>query len=215
MIRIEIVSDVVCPWCYIGKRRLEKAIDSLSGEMDFEIVYLPFELNPGIPPEGLDQKKYLVQKFGSEDRYHQLTRHVATVAAEEGLTFHFDKQKITPNTRDAHRLLWFARPFNRQPQLKEALMQAYFQEGVDLSKKENLLSLAIGCGLDPTSTITFLNSDEGKKEVTEQENESYTRGVSGVPFYIINDRYGISGAQAPQTFVNALRQISHEVTQPN
>jgi predicted DsbA family dithiol-disulfide isomerase len=213
LIKIEIVSDVVCPWCYIGKRRLERAIHSLSGEIDFEIIYLPFELNPSLPEAGVDQKEYLVQKFGGEDRYRQITRHVTKVAAEEGLTFNFDKQKIAPNTREAHRLLWFARQFNRQPQLKEALMKAYFEDGTDLSKKENLISLALSCGLESRRTTAFLNSNEGMKEVIELGNQNYARGISGVPYYIINDRYGISGAQASQTFANALCQISQEVTQ--
>jgi predicted DsbA family dithiol-disulfide isomerase len=213
LIKIEIVSDVVCPWCYICKRRLERAIHSLSGEIDFEIIYLPFELNPSLPEAGVDQKEYLVQKFGGEDRYRQITRHVTKVAAEEGLTFNFDKQKIAPNTREAHRLLWFARQFNRQPQLKEALMKAYFEDGTDLSKKENLISLALSCGLESRRTTAFLNSNEGMKEVIELGNQNYARGISGVPYYIINDRYGISGAQASQTFANALCQISQEVTQ--
>jgi predicted DsbA family dithiol-disulfide isomerase len=213
LIKIEIVSDVVCPWCYIGKRRLERAIHSLSGEIDFEIIYLPFELNPSLPEAGVDQKEYLVQKFGGEDRYRQITRHVTKVAAEEGLTFNFDKQKIAPNTREAHRLLWFARQFNRQPQLKEALMKAYFEDGTDLSKKENLISLALSCGLESRRTTAFLNSNEGMKELIELGNQNYARGISGVPYYIINDRYGISGAQASQTFANALCQISQEVTQ--
>src|SRR5687768_3200057 len=103
-IRIGVVSDVVCPWCYIGKRRLEKAIQNLSDRFDFEVEYFPFELNPQIPASGLDQKDYLIKKFGGEDRYRQLTDHVSKVAAVDGLRFDYNAQKISPNTRNAHRL---------------------------------------------------------------------------------------------------------------
>src|SRR6218665_489749 len=108
-IKVDIVSDVVCPWCYIGKRRLEKAMGELSSEYDFDVEYHPFELNPGVPAEGLNQREYLVDKFGSEDRYDQITANTTQVAASEGLDFHFEKQAISPNTRKAHVLLQLAK----------------------------------------------------------------------------------------------------------
>jgi Predicted dithiol-disulfide isomerase involved in polyketide biosynthesis len=104
-IKIEVVSDVVCPWCYIGKRRLEKAMDQLKDQMDFDVEFLPFELNPDMPKEGKDQKDYLVKKFGSEEKYQQITNHVVNVASQEGLKFDFQKQHVSPNTRDAHRIM--------------------------------------------------------------------------------------------------------------
>src|SRR5688572_22315651 len=109
VIKIDVVSDVVCPWCYIGKRRLEKAIDQLSPDYTFEIEYHPFELNPNTPSEGVNQKEYLTEKFGSEDRYHQITAHTTQVAAQEGLSFNFDKQRVSPNTRLMHSIIQLAK----------------------------------------------------------------------------------------------------------
>src|ERR1043165_2282677 len=108
-IKIDIVSDIVCPWCYIGKRRLEKAIDQLSGDFNFEIEYHPFELNADLPATGVGHKEYLSEKFGSEDRYHQLTNHVTQVAAQDGLDFQYDKQNVSPNTRVIHSIIQLAK----------------------------------------------------------------------------------------------------------
>ncbi|MBX2901345.1 MAG: DsbA family oxidoreductase [Cyclobacteriaceae bacterium] len=210
-IKIEIVSDVVCPWCYIGKRRLENAINQLQGQFNFEIAYLPFELNSNIPVAGLDQKQYLTDKFGGSDRFKELTEHVTNVAATEGLHFNFEKQKVMPNTRHAHRLIWLAKQAGKQADVKEALLKAYFEEGVDLSKPENLVAIAETCGLKRERVIHMLNSDEGLQEVIATEQLNHQRGVSGVPFYIINNLYGISGAQPTEVFVQALTQIGSEV----
>lgn len=209
VIKIDIVSDVVCPWCYIGKKRIEKAMHSLEGQFDFDVNYLPFELNPGTPKEGFDQKKYLAEKFGSEERYKQLTGHTAKVAAEEGLRFDFDKQKVSPNTRDAHRLIWFAAKEGKQFAVKEALMKAYFEDGIDLTKEENLIDVVTAAGLDKVKAQQLLHSSEGLNEVISSERMSQQRGVSGVPFYIINDTYGISGAQQADVFIQALTQIGN------
>ncbi|MEY4929902.1 MAG: hypothetical protein RI909_626, partial [Bacteroidota bacterium] len=127
VIKVDIVSDVVCPWCFIGKRRIEKAMNILQDEFDFEVSYLPFELNPQTPQEGFNQKEYLAQKFGSEEKYHQITNHVTQVAAQEGLQFDFEKQRISPNTKDAHRVIWFAKKEGKQLAVKEAFMKAYFE----------------------------------------------------------------------------------------
>lgn len=214
-IKIDIVSDVVCPWCYIGKRRIEKAIGQLQGQFEFEVNYLPFELNPGTPPEGFDQKEYLTRKFGSEEKYNQITSHVASVAAGEGLKFDFSKQKISPNTRNAHRIIWLAKQVGKQLVVKEAYMKAYFEDGVDLSKPENLIAIAVKAGLSEASVTALLNSDDGLQEVIATEQLNQKRGVSGVPFYIINDKYGISGAQPTDSFIQALTQIGSEVEAAN
>lgn len=210
-IKIDIVSDVVCPWCYIGKRRIEKAINQLQGQYEFDVSYLPFELNAQVPKAGLDQKQYLTTKFGGDDRFKQLTQHVTSVAATEGLQFDFNKQKVMPNTRDAHRIIWLAKQTGNQLEVKEAFMKAYFEEGVDLSKPENLVAIAVKCGMGESQVWSLLNSDEGLAEVITTEQLNQQRGVSGVPFYIINDQYGISGAQPTEVFVQALTQIGSEV----
>ncbi|MEQ8302476.1 MAG: DsbA family oxidoreductase [Cyclobacteriaceae bacterium] len=207
-IKIEVVSDVVCPWCYIGKRRLEKAMGEVSDQFEFEVSYLPFELNPDMPKEGKNQKEHLVSKFGGEDRYHQLTKHVSSVAAEEGLRFDLEKQNRTPNTRDAHRVIWFAKRFGKQEAVKEALLTAYFEKGIDLTRQENLIEMASQSGLDVERVKKLLDSEEGNVEVAYLEQINHQRKISGVPFYIINEKYGVSGAQPSEAFMNMFVQIS-------
>lgn len=200
-IRIDVVSDVVCPWCYIGKRRLEKALSQLPENYEVDLNFLPFELNPDTPKSGVDHKEYLAKKFGGTDRYNQLTEHVTTVAAGEGLKFDYSKQSVMPNTLDSHRLIQYAKKFGKQAEVKEALMKAYFIDGVDLSKIENLVAIAKKNGIDAEF---FLNSDEGALQVKQLEQTSYQRGISGVPFYIINNKYGVSGAQPSETFLEII-----------
>jgi predicted DsbA family dithiol-disulfide isomerase len=206
-IKIDIASDVVCPWCYIGKRRLEKAIDTLKDKFDFELEYHPFELNPDMPQEGVDQKSYLTKKFGSAERYDQITSHVTAIALQEGLRFNFDKQHVSPNTRNAHRVIQFAKQAGKQLQVKEAMMKAYFEDGIDLSKKENLITVAVQAGLEKVNIEKLLSSDEGLPEVVLAEKEMQKLGITGVPFFIINNKYGISGAQPAETFIQVFEDI--------
>ena len=207
-IKIGVVSDVVCPWCYIGKRRLETAMQKLSASFDFEVEYFPFELNPHMPASGSDQKEYLINKFGGEDRYHQLTRHVTEVASHEGLTFDYKSQKISPNTRNAHRLIQLSKEDNIHLELVEELFKAYFTNGIDLSKTENLVALAEKVGLNKNKVEQFLGSEVGVVEVEMAEQELKKLGISGVPFYIIDNKYGISGAQPAEAFIKAFNEIT-------
>jgi len=209
-IKVDIVSDVVCPWCYIGKRRIEKAMAELNEQFEFEVSYLPFELNPQTPKEGFNQKEYLAKKFGGEARYNEITKQVTAAAAEEGLAFDFSKQNVSPNTRDAHRIIQYAKAEGKQLAVKEAFMKAYFEEGVDLTKKENLLLVSEHAGLNREEISHLLDSEEGLAEVILTENTNHQRGISGVPYYIINNQYGISGAQPTDVFVKALTQIGNE-----
>ncbi|HCR53465.1 MAG TPA: disulfide bond formation protein DsbA [Cytophagales bacterium] len=207
-ITIDVISDVVCPWCYIGKRRLESAIEELKNEFEFEVNYLPFELNPNMPAEGRNQKEYLTTKFGGEERYKQLTDNVTRIASEEGLNFNYEQQQNSPNTRKAHRLIWLAKQESVQGEVKEALLNAYFEKGIDLTQDENLIEVVSAAGLSQEKARTLLSSDEGVVEVEYMEQLNIQRGVSGVPFYIVNNKYGISGAQPSSIFVNALKDIS-------
>ena len=206
-LKISVISDVVCPWCYIGKRRLESAINKLSDKFTFEVEYFPFELNPQIPQSGLDQKQYLINKFGGEARYHQLTDHVTNVAAQEGLVFDYESQKISPNTRKAHRLAQLAKEDGKHLQMVEALFKAYFTEGVDLSKDENLIRIAEANGMDRTKVESFLKSNLGEVEVEMAERQWQNAGVTGVPFFVIDNKYGISGAQSPEAFIEAFTEV--------
>lgn len=210
VIKIDIVSDVVCPWCYIGKRRLEKAMDQLSEEFTFEIEYHPFELDPNTPSGGVDQKGSLSEKFGSEDRYQQLTGHVTQVAAQEGLAFHYEKQTVQPNTRMIHSIIQLAKLEGNHKEAVEAFFKAYFTDGVDLSKKENLSAIAKSIGLRQAGDERYFADAKALRKVAETEEEMSRLGIHGVPFYIINNQYGVSGAQASETFVNAFREISQE-----
>jgi predicted DsbA family dithiol-disulfide isomerase len=209
-IKIDVVSDVVCPWCYIGKRRLEKAIDQLAGQVDVEVEFHPFELNPDMPKEGKNQKEHLTNKFGGVDRYKQITGNVTKVAAEEGLKFNFDKQEVSPNTRDAHRIIRYAKSEDKQAATNEAFLKAYFEEGIDLSKKENLLAIATTAGLDRMKVSSLLDSNEGLIEVELEEKMNAQRGISGVPYFIINNKYGVSGAQPAEVFQKTLLDIAAE-----
>jgi predicted DsbA family dithiol-disulfide isomerase len=214
-IRIDVVSDVVCPWCYIGKRRLEKAMDQLSSQFEFDVESLPFELNPEMPEKGRNQKEYLNAKFGGEEGYRKITDNVTRIAAEEGLKFDFSRQIISPNTRAAHRLIWLARQEGKSIAINEALMKAYFEEGVDLSKRENLVRVVVKEGLDEKKVNALLDSEEGLAEVLFAEQLNHQRGISGVPFFIINNQYGISGAQPTDVLVKTLTQIGRELVVPS
>jgi predicted DsbA family dithiol-disulfide isomerase len=203
-IKVDVVSDVVCPWCYIGKRRLENALSRLPENIEVDVNFLPFELNPDTPRTGTDHKTYLADKFGSIERYEQLTDHVTGVAAGEGLAFDYSKQSVIPNTLDSHRLIQYAKGYGKQAAIKEALMKAYFEQGVDLSNNDNLVDIAGKAGLDRQQAATFLSSEEGVQEIKKMEQLNYQRGISGVPFYIINNKYGVSGAQPSDVFYQIL-----------
>lgn len=209
-IRIDVASDVVCPWCYIGKRRLEKAIDLVKDKFNFEVVYHPFELNPGMPREGTNQKEYLSDKFGGIERYEHLTNNVTSVAATEGIEFNYSRQQISPNTRDMHRIIQSVSG-EQQVAVVEAFFKAYFTDGVDLSNHNNLIDIAVKAGLDKTRVEALLSTDELVAEVITAENQLQKLGITGVPFYIINNKYGVSGAQASKTFADAFNQVGIEM----
>jgi predicted DsbA family dithiol-disulfide isomerase len=209
-IRIDVVSDIVCPWCYIGKRRLEKAVDELASEFDVQIEYHPFELNPALPPSGTPAKEYLVEKFGGEDRYEQITGRVSQVAAADGLHFDFEKQRVSPNTRKAHALVALASAHGRQKYLVEAFFKAYFTDGIDLSDDNNLKLIAASAGLPEEEIVMTLADPNTLEAIESEEKEMYKLGISGVPFYIINKKFGVSGAQPSEQFVQILKEASVE-----
>lgn len=212
LIKIDIVSDVVCPWCYIGKRRLERAMEALADQYAFELEYHPFELNPGMPGTGVDQKQYLSDKFGGKSQYNKITEHTSHVAAEEGLDFHFERQRIAPNTRKAHALIHAASATGKQPEVMEAFFKAYFTDGVDLSVEQNLIRIATDAGLSVETATEVLADDAALAAIVFAEKKMQQLGITGVPFYIINNRYGVSGAQPTDSFVQAFKEIGAELT---
>src|SRR5436190_377116 len=209
---IEVVSDVIWPWCYIGKRRMENAVQALKARFDFDIVYSPFELNPDMPSAGVDQKAFLAKKFGSDDRYAALTQNVTKIAASEGLHYDFERQHVIPNTRVLHRMISYARKERKQAEINEAFMKAYFEDGIDLSKTDNILGVCEKVGLEKSKAEIFLRSDEGLADVEAAELLNHERGISGVPFFVINGKYGISGAQQAEVLTSAFEEIMKKET---
>ncbi len=205
-LKIDIVSDIVCPWCVIGFRNLKTAIEELQSELKFEIFWKPYELHPEIPQEGYDKKLYMQQKFGSSDArspYQEITK----VGESVGFEFNFSKTKRIPNTFMAHRLLWKAEQYNLQTELSEALFKAYFTDGLDIGSKKILSNISHSVGINKEESITFLESKEGGQEVADLEIDFIEKSIGAVPTYFINDKYIIQGGQEPETFVSFLRKI--------
>ena len=206
-IKIDIVSDVVCPWCYIGKRRLEKAVAALNDQYDFKIYYHPFELHPDLPASGQSQKEYLAKKFGGEGRYGQLTGNVERIAQAEGLHFDFNKQKVMPNTRKAHVIIAGAQELGKQVDVSERFFDSYFSKGIDLSIDENLITVAIGAGIERNQIEMWLADEARFISVERNEKQLSSLGIHAVPFFILNDRYGLSGAQPTETFIQTVQEV--------
>jgi predicted DsbA family dithiol-disulfide isomerase len=206
MITIDVVSDVICPWCFLGKRRLDKAL-SLIPEVKVEVVYRTFFLDPTIPADGLDRQQYMESKFGSE---RLKTIHDPLIAAgkEDGVLYHFDKITRTPNTLDAHRLIRWALPAGKQAEMKEALFKAYWSDGKDVGNHETLADIAASVGMDRKTILNDLASDKDKPEVLAETQQAQQMGITGVPTFIINHKYGISGAQSAEVLAEAIKKVS-------
>ena len=203
---IDVISDVICPWCYIGKRRLEKAIAALDGQHEVQVRWHPFQLNPTMPKEGISRKDYRTRKFGSWERSLELDAKVIAVGKTEGIHFAFDKIIRTPNTVDAHRLIWLADQHSCQDAVVEALFKAYFIEGKDIGNQQTLIEVVSEAGLERQVAETMLSSDEGMDVIEEAGELSQRHQVTGVPFFIVNNAITLSGAQEPDTFLDAFRQ---------
>ena len=192
---IDVFSDVVCPWCFIGKRRLEKAI-ALRPDMPVEVRYRPYFLNPWVPREGMSRVDYLTTKFGSPERYEKIALRVAQAAAKEGLTYNIGALARQPNTLDCHRLILWAGSIGKAAQVKQRLMEIYFSEGGDLSDRDVLVQAASDCGLDPVEVRNLLASDADVAAVERAAKSAQEAGIDGVPFYVFGNVLAVSGAQA-------------------
>ena len=202
-VEIEVYSDVVCPWCYVGKRRLEGAMAQLDG-IQAHVTWRPFQLNPTMPEEGMDRTTYLEAKFGSPDAFRRLEEHVLAVGTSEQIHFAFEKIMRTPNTFSAHRLIWYAGRQGRQDLMVESLFKGYFEEGADIGSAPTLARLAAPVGLDAER---FLQSDEGVAEVNAEEAAGHRLGIRGVPYFLLNNTYGISGARPVEVLVAAIEKV--------
>jgi predicted DsbA family dithiol-disulfide isomerase len=210
-LKIDFVSDVSCPWCVIGLRALEQALERVGDAITAEIHFQPFELNPQLPPDGQDITEHLVQKYGSTPEQLQRNREaIRARGAELGFTFEMGKRARVYNTFDAHRLLHWAELEGRQRDLKRALFTAYFTEGRNPSDREVLIDVATQAGLDAVRARVVLESGRYADEVREREQLYGRQGIRAVPSVIVDDRYLIQGGQPVEVFEQALRQIAAE-----
>jgi len=200
---VDVISDVVCPWCWVGKRRLEKAISAVAGRHEVVVRWMPYQLNPNMPREGIERRAYRTAKFGSWERSLELDAKLVAVGAGEGIDFAFDRIERTPNTLDAHRLIRVAGEQGVQDAVVEALFNAYFTEGRDISERRSLLDVVAGAGLGRDRAEGELNSENGLAAIRAEEHEARRLGVEGVPFFVVNGELALSGAQPPETFLAA------------
>jgi predicted DsbA family dithiol-disulfide isomerase len=205
---IEVYSDVVCPWCYIGKRRLEQALETLNRRDTTRVIWRPFQLNPTMPQAGMDRRVYLEAKFGGSAEMQAMLDRVAAVGVTVGIDFAFGRIARTPNTFDAHRLLWFAEQQGRQDEVVEELFHGYFTEGLNIGQVETLVSLAVRAGLEEDKVKRFLQAQEGADQVRQDEAHSHRLGIRGVPYFVLNGKTAISGAQPVETFLPAIEQVT-------
>jgi predicted DsbA family dithiol-disulfide isomerase len=206
-VTIDVVSDVVCPWCFIGKRRLEKAL-ALKPNIAVQVRFRPYFLNPWVPREGMSREDYLTTKFGSPERYQAIAGRVAAAAAAEGLTYAVDKMRRQPNTLDCHRLILWAEAIGKAAEMKQHLMDLYFTEGADLSERDVLVAAGAAVGLDAAETRAKLETDQDVDKVESAANSAKDAGIDGVPTFILGGVAAVSGAQSPEVLANAIEQVA-------
>lgn len=204
--RVEIVLDVVCPWCFVGKENLYRAMELLGEQFQFEVEYLPFQLDPNTPEQGIDRHQYMLGKFGSLSRFSEAEARVKALGLEAGIQLNFESIKKHINTYQCHRLIYFAHRFGLQKEVVDSLFYHYFTEGADLSNQGYLLRIGMDAGIDESELIEFLDSDEGIVEVNDLIGTVYSMGVSSVPFVVINRTLAINGAQSPDNFMVAIQE---------
>jgi predicted DsbA family dithiol-disulfide isomerase len=208
-LKIDFVSDVSCPWCVIGLKALEQALENLGEELEAEIHFQPFELNPQMPPEGQNLDEHLQQKYGATPEQFAPTRQAILDRGEElGFVFRFDRRDRIYNTFDAHRLLHWAEEAGRQLELKHALFRAYFTDGRNPGARDVLLAAVGDVGLDPVRAAAILDSDEYADAVRERESYYHSLGIHSVPAVIVEEKYLIQGGQPAAVFEQALREIA-------
>jgi len=209
---VDVVSDLVCPWCFIGKRKLETAIAELARTepaLGLTVRWHPFELNPGLPAEGIPRATYLTQKFGGAARAADVYARVKHVGETVGIPFRFDRIERQPNTFDGHRLVAWAQLHGDVSALVERLFAAYFIDGAFIGARDELVRIAAETGLPADDVRTMLESDAMRKTVSDETRESGDVGIHGVPFFIFNGRTAVSGAHDPPTLLEAIEQSRH------
>lgn len=211
LMRLDIVSDAICPWCYVGKRHMERALALLAPEgIRFNVHWNPFQLNPDMPVEGVERRVYRIAKFGSWEKSQQLDARITQAAAGAGLEFHMERLTRTPNTLKAHRLIALAGRQGVQDAVMESVFQSYFLNGGDIGADEVLLACAEQGGMDRAATAAYLATDEYLAEIKAQEHAARSAGVSGVPSFFLEGHALFSGAQPVEQMVQAFRH-AHKV----
>lgn len=211
MVSLEIISDPVCPWCYIGKARLDRALEARPGH-PFEITWRPFQLNPDMPKEGMDRREYLDTKFGGPENARRIYDNIEATAKASGLDIHIDRITRTPNTLDAHRLIRWARDEGCQTPLVSQLFRRYFREGEDIGDRAVLCEAAKSVGMDPEMVARLLESDNDLEEVRAEDRGAREMGVQGVPLFLVARKYALSGAQETDLWLQAIDEILEKET---
>ncbi|NEX45017.1 DsbA family oxidoreductase [Pseudotabrizicola algicola] len=206
MIKLDIFSDPVCPWCYIGKANLDRALEA-APDHPFEIEWHPFQLNPGMPPEGVDRAEYLEAKFGGKAKAVEIYARVEQAAREAGLAIDFSTIRRMPNTLNAHRLIHWGGLEGRQTAIVSALFRAYWREGRDIGDPATLTDIAESCGMDRQVTQRLLATDADAEALKARDIHARERGVTGVPCFIIGNQYVVSGAQPPQVWADVIAEL--------
>ena len=209
-IKIDIVSDINCPWCYVGEQRLHKAIAATEDKYEYDISFKPFELNANIPQEGVDRLEYFKNSYGPSivSQIDTMNQRLQDAGAPDGIEFNFDKLHTVNNTFNGHRLIWLAGQYGVQEEMANALFYNYFTEGKNMNDVAVLKEIGIANGIPADKLEGFFESEEGKAEVRELEKWAHASGITGVPAFIINDKYLVSGAQPAETLLNVFKQVA-------
>jgi len=214
---IDVVSDVVCPWCFVGKRKLERALDLYReknpGAPEPTVLFHPFELNPGLPQQGVSRKGYYEQKFGPA-KVKEIHARLEGVGKSVGIPFALEAIETQPNTRRIHALIELAAGHGAQPAVKEAFMKAFFIDALDLTRRENLEAVAVAAGIPADAVKAHLDNPAAMVSVEKEEEHARAIGVQGVPFFIFNQRLAVSGAQDPEVLLGAMDEAQKAPAQP-
>ncbi|TPN39304.1 DsbA family protein [Mesorhizobium sp. B2-3-3] len=208
-ITVDVVSDVVCPWCFIGQKRLDRAV-AAAGDVDVTIRWRPFQLDPTIPPQGKDRREYMLAKFGSDERIREVHGRIEPLGEAEGISFAFDAIKVAPNTLDAHRLIRWAGAAGAavQNRLVRRLFQLNFEEGVNIGDLAVLVEAAREAGMDASVVATLLPTDADAEAVRAEIATASRMGITGVPCFLLEGKYAVMGAQDVDTLADAIRQVA-------
>lgn len=208
-IQIDVVSDVVCPWCFVGRQRLAKALASLP-DVEAEVRWRPFQLDATIPPQGVDREQYMLGKFGSRERIDQIHAKIMPIGAAEGIHFDFDAIKVSPNTLDAHRVVRWAADSGPgvQDKVVGALFSRYFEQGENIGDKEVLVEAATAAGMDGPAIEALLATDADREAVSAEIATASRMGITGVPCFLLDGKYAVMGAQDVAALADAVRQVA-------